>query len=114
MSNDETWLKKYKHKTHNHNTKKEKINENNRYNNQTEDIKYNKDNANLESARIEFKKYITYYFLKKGQNQKLSKHKKEQHTKLQEKAEKLEEIDRKNEERRKELFKKMQKMDKIK
>ena len=57
VSNDETWLKKYKHKTHNHNIKKEKINENNRYNNQTEDIKYNKDNANLESARIEVNKY---------------------------------------------------------
>ena len=44
--------------------------------------------------------------------QKLSKQKKEQNNKLQEKAEKLEELDRKNEERRKELFKKMQRMDK--
>ena len=60
----------------------------------------------------EFQKYITYYFLKKGQSQKLSKKKKEQNSKLQEKTEKLEEIDRKNEERRKELLKKMQKMDK--
>ena len=77
-------------------------------------IEVNKENEKLaqETEEKEFKKYITYYFLKKGQNQKLSKQKKEQHTKLQEKAEKLEEIDRKNEERRKELFKKIQKMDK--
>ena len=65
-----------------------------------------------ETEEKEFKKYITYYFLKKGQSQSLSKKKKERSNKLQEKAEKLEELDRKNEERRKQIIKKMQKMDK--
>ena len=77
-------------------------------------IEVQKENEQLakDTEEKEFQKYITYYFLKKGQSQKLSKKKKEQNSKLQEKTEKLEEIDRKNEERRKELLKKMQKMDK--
>ena len=49
--------------------------------------------------------------MKKSQNQKLSKKKKEQNSKLQEKVDKLEEIERGNEERRKELLRKMNKMD---
>ena len=77
-------------------------------------IEVNKENRKLakETEEKEFKKYITYYFLKKGQRQSLSKKKKERSNKLQEKAEKLEELDRKNEERRKQIMKKMQKMDK--
>ena len=50
--------------------------------------------------------------MKKGQSQKLSKQKKEQNNKLQEKADKLDEIERHNEEKRKELMRKMNKMDK--
>ena len=77
-------------------------------------IEVNKENQRLaqETEEKEFKKYITYYFLKKGQAQTLSKKKKERGNKLQEKAEKLEELDRKNEERRKQIVRKMQKMDK--
>jgi hypothetical protein len=77
-------------------------------------IEVNKENKKLakETEEKEFQKYITYYFLKKGQRQDLSKKKKERHNKLQEKAEKLEELDRKNEERRKQIMKKMQTMDK--
>ena len=77
-------------------------------------IEVKKENQKLakETEEKEFQKYITYYFLKKGQSQSLSKQKKERNTKLQEKAEKLEEIDKKNEERRKQLMKKMIKMDK--
>ena len=55
---------------------------------------------------------ITYYFLKKGQNQSLSKKKKEQNNKLQEKADKLEEIEKQNELKRIEILRKMNKMDK--
>ena len=66
-----------------------------------------------ETEEREFQKYITYYFLKKGQNQSLSKKKKESNNKLQEKAEKLEEIEKQNEEKRKELVKKMKKMDNL-
>lgn len=77
-------------------------------------IEVNKENQRLaqETEEKEFKKYITYYFLKKGQAQSLSKKKKDRGNKLQEKAEKLEELDRKNEERRKQIMRKMQKMDK--
>ena len=77
-------------------------------------IEVKKENEILakQTEEKEFQKYITYYFLKKGQSQQWSKKKKQQNSKVQEKAEKLEEIDRKNEERRKELFKRMQKMDK--
>ena len=77
-------------------------------------IEVDKENQKLakETEEKEFQKYITYYFLKKGQSQSLSKKKKERSNKLQEKAEKLEELDRQNEERRKQIMKKMQKMDK--
>jgi hypothetical protein len=62
-----------------------------------------------EAEDKEFKKYITYYFLKKGQHQEFNRKKKEQHNKLMEKAEKLEELDKKNEERRRQIFNKMKK-----
>jgi hypothetical protein len=77
-------------------------------------IEVKKENKKLEqeTENREFQKYITYYFLKKGQNQSLSKKKKEQNNKLQEKADKLEEIEKQNEERRNQLAKKMNKMDK--
>ena len=77
-------------------------------------IEVTKENEKLakESEEKEFQKYIAFYFLKKGQRISLSRKKKEAQTKLQEKAEKLEELDKQNEERRKQLFKRMQKMDK--
>ena len=77
-------------------------------------IKVKNDNEKLEkeTQEREFKKYITYYFLKKSQSQSLSKKKKDSNNKLQEKAEKLEELEKKNEENRKNLIYKMQRMDK--
>jgi hypothetical protein len=77
-------------------------------------IEVNKENEKLESEtrEKEFQKYVTYYFLKKSQHQSLTKKKKERSTKEKEKSEKLEEIDRALEEKRKDLFKRMQKMDK--
>ena len=76
-------------------------------------IEVKKENKKLakETEEKEFQKYITYYFLKKGQSQSLSKKKKEKSNKLQVFKEKLEELDRNNEERRKQLMRKMQKMD---
>ena len=65
-----------------------------------------------ETEQREFQKYITYYFLKKGQSKSLSTKKKEQDHKMQEKADKLGEIENQKEEKRKELIKKMNKMDK--
>ena len=62
-SNDETWFRKYKHNTFNANqilkNKKENTMENDRYNNETYDIKSNinnKDINNLASARIQVNK----------------------------------------------------------
>ena len=77
-------------------------------------IEVNKENIKLanESKEKEFRKYITYYFLKKSQKQLLSKKKKIRGNKLKEKEEKLEELDRQNEERRKEIVRKMQSMEK--
>ena len=53
-------------------------------------IEVNKENDKLEeeTRKKEFQKYVTYYFLKKGQKQELSKKKKERSNKLKEKSEK--------------------------
>ena len=77
-------------------------------------IEVNKENEKLEeeTKEKEFQKYITYYFLKKSQKQKLNKMKKESNNKLKEKLEKLEELDRLNEEKLKDITKKLQRMDK--
>ena len=57
VSNNESWFKKYKRNAHNaKNIKKGKNIEYNRYNNQTEIIKYYKDNSNLTSTKIEVNK----------------------------------------------------------
>jgi hypothetical protein len=62
-SNDETWFRKYKHNTFNANkllkNKNENTMENNRYDNETYDVKSNisKDINNLASARIQVNKY---------------------------------------------------------
>jgi hypothetical protein len=76
-------------------------------------IEVKKKNERLEkqTEEREFQKYITYYFLKKGQSQSLSKKKKEQSNKLQEKADKLDELEKQNDEKRNQLAKKMKKMD---
>ena len=77
-------------------------------------INVRRENKKLAKAteEREFQKYITYFFLKKEQNKSLSKKKKEQNNKLQEKADKLEEIEKQNELKRTELLRKMNKMDK--
>ena len=77
-------------------------------------IEVTKENEKLEqeTKEKEFQKYVAFYFLKKGQKQSLSKKKKEVSNKLKEKTEKLEVLDRMNEEKRKDVVKKMQKMEK--
>ena len=76
-------------------------------------IEVTKENEKLEqeTKEKEFQKYVTYYFLKKNQRQALNSKKKERNNKLKEKSEKLEELDRINEEKRKDIVKKMQKME---
>ena len=75
------------------------------------EVKKMNEQLEKETEEREFQKYITYYFLKKGQSQSLSKKKKEQNNKLQEKADKLDELERQNDEKRNQLAKKMKKMD---
>ena len=77
-------------------------------------IEVNKENDKLEeeTREKEFQKYVTYYFLKKGQKHELNQKKKERTNKLKEKSEKLDEIDRANEEKLKDIMKKLQRMDK--
>ena len=71
------------------------------------------ENRKLEKETMEkeFKKYITYYFIKKNESKSLSKKKKENDNRLKEKAERLEEIEKINKERRIELVNKMNRMD---
>ena len=76
------------------------------------EVKKKMEELEKKTEEREFNKYITYYFLKKGQNQALSKLKKKQDNKLQEKAERLDELERKNDERREGLVNKMKTMDK--
>jgi hypothetical protein len=76
------------------------------------EVQKKKEELEKETEEREFNKYITYYFLKKGQSQALSKLKKKQNNKLQEKAERLDELERKNDERREGLVNKMKTMDK--
>ena len=75
------------------------------------EVKKMNEQLEKETEEREFQKYITYYFLKKGQSQSLSKKKKEQSNKLQEKADKLDELERQNDEKRNQLAKRMKKMD---
>lgn len=59
-TNNESWLKKYKHKTHINNNKmnKSNVNESNQHNNAISIINnYKEKNNNLDSARIESNKY---------------------------------------------------------
>ena len=59
----------------------------------------------------EFQKYITYYFMKKNQRMHLSHQRKMRATKFNEKVERLEELEKKDHERRKNLLKKIQTLD---
>ena len=67
-----------------------------------------------ETEEKEFKKYISFYFLRKAQENALKQKKKEKRTKLKEKNERMEEIERKNKERENNLIKKILKRQAIK
>lgn len=78
-SNDETWFRKYKHNTFNANqilkNKKENTMENDRYNNETYDIKSNinnKDINNLASARIQVNKYKKNFEIENNEEKDLN------------------------------------------
>jgi hypothetical protein len=67
-----------------------------------------------ETEEKEFKKYISFYFLRKAQENALKQKKKEKRTKMKEKNERMEEIERKNKERENNLIKKILKRQAIK
>ena len=76
FSNDETWFKKYKNKTHKANKgiklKIDEKNDNNRYNNnndyENQNIKTEYENINLDSARIDMKKYKQNFNMENNTN----------------------------------------------
>ena len=67
-----------------------------------------------ETEEKEFKKYISFYFLRKAQENALKQKRKEKRTKMKEKNERMEEIERLNKERENNLMKKILKREQIK
>ena len=78
---------------------------------ETNIVKLNIEREKLakETEEKEFKKYISFYFLRKAQENALRQKKKEKRTKMQEKTERMEELERLNKERENNLIKKMMK-----
>ena len=62
-----------------------------------------------ETEEKEFKKYVSFYFLRKAQENALKQKRKEKKTKMKEKNERMEELERFNKERENNLIKKMMK-----
>ena len=67
-----------------------------------------------ETEEKEFKKYVSFYFLRKAQENALKQKRKEKKTKMKEKNERMEELERFNKERENNLIKKMMKKVQIK
>ena len=79
-------------------------------------IKLNIEREKLakETEQKEFKKYISFYFLRKAQETALKQKRKEKKTKMKEKNERMEEIERLNKEKENNIIKKMLKKEAIK
>lgn len=76
-------------------------------------IKLNEENEKIAKVNEEreFKKYVAFYWQRKLKEKEYKKRKKENNNKLQEKAEKLIELEKMNEKKRDELMKKIKNMD---
>lgn len=81
----------------------------------------NVENLNVEREQLaketeekEFKKYISFYFLRRAQENALKQKKKEKKTKMKEKNERMEELERLNKERENNLIKKILKREALK
>ena len=76
-------------------------------------MEVNLENIKLEEEQKEkeFQKYVAFYFLKKDQKKEFNQKFKKHNNKFKEHSEKLEEVDRMNEDKRKQMMKKMQKME---
>ena len=79
-------------------------------------IKLNIENEKLakETEEKEFKKYIAFYWLRKAQEKALRQKTKEKNTRLKEKTERIEELEKENEKKGKELLAKIRKREVIK
>ena len=79
-------------------------------------IKLNIENEKLakETEEKEFKKYIAFYWLRKAQEKALRKKTKEKYDKLKEKTERIEELEKYNEKKGKELIAKIRKREVLK
>ena len=79
-------------------------------------IKLNIEKERLakETEEKEFKKYISFYFLRRAQENALKQKRKEKKTKMREKNERIEELERLNKEKENRLLKKIQKREAIK
>ena len=79
-------------------------------------IKLNIENEKLakETEEKEFKKYISFYWLRKAQEKALRQKTKEKNNKLKEKTEKIEELEKYNEKKGKELMAKIRKREVLK
>ena len=79
-------------------------------------IKLNIENEKLakETEEKEFKKYIAFYWLRKAQEKALRQKTKEKNNILKEKTERIEELEKENEKKGKELLAKIRKREVIK
>ena len=85
-----------------------------RHEKNVEEMNIKNEQLKKEAEEKEFKKYCVVYWLRKEREKNMVKKKKEQSDKLAEKAEKLEELERNNEKKRKELIKRIKAMEKKK
>ena len=85
-----------------------------RHENNMKNLNILREKLAKETEEKEFKKYISFYFLRRAQENELKQKKKEKRTKMKEKNERMEELERMNKEREKDLLNKINKREVIK
>ena len=85
-----------------------------RHENNMKNLNILREKLSKETEEKEFKKYISFYFLRRAQENELKQKKKEKRTKMKEKNERMEELERMNKEREKDLLNKINKRELIK
>jgi len=85
-----------------------------RHENNVVKLNIEKEKLAKETEEKEFKKYISFYFLRRAQENALKQKNKEKKTKMREKNERIEELERLNKERENALLKKIMKREVIK
>ena len=85
-----------------------------RHENNMKNLNILREKLSKETEEKEFKKYISFYFLRRAQENELKQKKKEKRTKMKEKNERMEELERMNKERERDLLNKINKREVIK